>query len=212
MPKTVLAVLLLCLSLTSACIRQVGPDDIDVMRSGQLDWQADAEIARVVYVGARDESRHVPQLRALAQSWLERKGYALTENPSMAGYIVQITLLAAGPADAESLRAVVDSGYGSPSLFSGQGATALLADVLLVQRRIPSHKRPSRARMKNVSRRNAVDNSRLRIGLLLRRELRQDADLPSVFAEVLGREISMGIPLPEADEARPEPDTQAGSQ
>ncbi|MDO5484589.1 MAG: complement resistance protein TraT [Desulfovibrionaceae bacterium] len=194
---------LLCLGLLSACVRQAGQDKIEVMRAGSLDWQADEDIARVVYVGARDDSRRVPQLRSLALSWLERKGFAVTDNPSKAGYIVQITLLAAGQTSPEGLRAAVDAGYGSPSRLSGTGSTALLADVLLVQRRIPSHKRPSRARMKNASRRNAVDSSQLRIGLLLRRKLGQTASLPGIFAEVLGRELSVGIPLPEESAATP---------
>lgn len=200
-PRFFLSCLALCMVLAAGCVRQFGPEDMDVFRQGRLNWQADAEIAPVIYVGCRDESRKVAQLRDMAGSWLERKGFATTDNPSKAGYIVQVTLLAVGPASRESLRRAVESGYGAPAALEGGGSTVLLADVLLVQRRIPSHKRPSRARMKNVSRRNAVDNSQLRIGLALGHELREGSSLPGVFADVLGRELSMGLPLPQQDDS-----------
>ena len=194
----VLFCLVLCVLLTG-CKQQVEPGDIDVFRHGRLSWQSDAEIAPVIYVGYHDESQQVPYLRSVAQAFLEGSGFAVTDNPSKAGYIVQLTLLAAGPASRESLCRAVDSGYGAPATLEGGGSTVLLADVLLVQRRIPSHKRPSRARMKNVSRRNAVDNSQARIGLVLERELRQGKALPAAFADVLGRELGMGLPLPQGD-------------
>lgn len=196
--RTFLLCLLLCLGLLQACVRQIGTEDIEVMRAGSLEWQADEDIARVVYVGVCDESARIPELRSLVLSWLERQYFSVTDNPSKAGYIVQISLLGAGPVDPDRLRAVVEAGYGSPARLSGTGATALLADILLVQRHIPSHKRPSRERMKNASRRNAVDSSQMRIGLLVRYELREDVSLPGSFAEVLGRELSRGIFLPDA--------------
>lgn len=194
----VLSCLVLCV-LLAGCKQQLEPGDVEVFRHGSLDWQTDAEIAPIIYVGCHDESQQVPQLRSVAHTFLERSGFAVTDNPSKAGHIVQLTLLAAGPASRESLRRAVEAGYGAPAALEGGDSTVLLADVLLVQRRIPSHKRPSRARMKNVSRRNAVDNSQARIGLVLGREQRQGDALPAVFADVLGRELGMGLPRPQGD-------------
>ena len=100
---------------------------------------------------------------------------------------------------------MVDAGYDGPSKFSGTGGTALLADVLLVQRRVPSARRPSRANLKNISNRNAVASSQMRLGLLVRHDIRLKAGLPPYFADVLARELSTAISAAdgEADASAP---------
>ena len=131
--------LLLGLSLIplNACVRQRDGDasEVEVLRSGALNRAGDEDIPNVVYVNVRDMTNRVFHLRSQTEAWLGRKGFTVTDNPSQAGYIVQITVLAAGQAAPESLRGVVDAGYDAPSVLSGTGGTALLADVLLVQRR-----------------------------------------------------------------------------
>lgn len=64
--------------------------------------------------------------------------------------------------------------------------------MLLVQRRVPSARRPSRANLKNISNRNAVASSQMRLGLLVRHDIRLKAGLPPYFADVLARELSTG--------------------
>ena len=171
--------LLLGLSLLplNACVRQRDGDagEVEVLRSGALNRAGDEDIPNVAYVNVRDMSNRVFHLGSQAEAWLGRKGFTVTDNPSQAGYIVQISVLAAGPVDPDSLRAVVDAGYDGPSKFSGTGGTALLADVLLVQRRVPSARRPSRANLKNISNRNAVASSQMRLGLLVRHDIRLKA-------------------------------------
>ncbi len=87
----------------------------------------------------------------------------------------------------------MDAGYGAPSALSGTGGAALLADVLLVQRRVPSSRRPSRTNLKNISNRNAVASSQMRLGLLVRHDIRLKSELPAYFADVLAHELSADI-------------------
>ncbi len=189
--------LLLSLSLLSltACVRQGdgGAADVEVLRSGALNRAGAEDISNVVYVSVRDMTSRVPHLRPQAEAWLSRKGFAVTDNPSQAGHIVQISVLAAGQTSPESLRHVVDAGYGAPSALSGTGGAALLADVLLVQRRVPSSRRPSRTNLKNISNRNAVASSQMRLGLLVRHDIRLKSELPAYFADVLAHELSADI-------------------
>lgn len=189
--------LLLSLSLLSltACVRQGdgGAADVEVLRSGALNRAGAEDISNVVYVSVRDMTSRVSHLRPQAEAWLSRKGFTVTDNPSQAGHIVRISVLAAGQTSPESLRNVVDAGYGAPSALSGAGGAALLADVLLVQRRVPSSRRPSRTNLKNISNRNAVASSQMRVGLLVRHDIRLKSELPAYFADVLARELSADI-------------------
>lgn len=197
--------LLLGLSLIplNACVRQRDGDasEVEVLRSGALNRAGDEDIPNVVYVSVRDMTNRVFHLRSQTEAWLGRKGFTVTGNPSQAGYIVQITVLAAGQAAPESLRGVVDAGYDAPSVLSGTGGTALLADVLLVQRRVPSSRRPSRTNLKNISNRNAVASSQMRLGLLVRHDIRLKSELPAYFADVLARELSTDISAADSDTA-----------
>ena len=201
--------LLLGLSLIplNACVRQRDGDasEVEVLRSGALNRAGDEDIPNVVYVSVRDMTNRVFHLRSQTEAWLGRKGVTVTGNPSQAGYIVQISVLAAGQAAPESLRGVVDAGYDAPSVLSGTGGTALLADVLLVQRRVPSSRRPSRTNLKNISNRNAVASSQMRLGLLVRHDIRLKSELPAYFADVLARELSTDISAADSDTATATP-------
>lgn len=201
--------LLLGLSLIplNACVRQRDGDasEVEVLRSGALNRAGDEDIPNVVYVNVRDMTNRVFHLRSQTEAWLGRKGFTVTDNPSQAGYIVQISVLAAGQAAPESLRGVVDAGYDAPSVLSGTGGTALLADVLLVQRRVPSSRRPSRTNLKNISNRNAVASSQMRLGLLVRHDIRLKSELPAYFADVLARELSTDISAADSDTATATP-------
>lgn len=197
-------VLLLSLSLLAACIRRGDGDasEVEVLRSGELTSAGgDHDIADVAYVNVRDKSNRVLGLQSQAEAYVRGKGFTVTDNPSQAGYIIQITVLDAGPVDPDSLREVVDAGYDAPSRLSGTGGTALLTDVLLVQRRVPNARRARKANLKNISSRNAVASSQMRLALLVRREIRLKGELPAYFTEVLARELGSALKIAGNDAA-----------
>ena len=67
-----------------------------------------------------------------------------------------------------------------------------MADVLLVQRHVPSAQQPSRSKLKSISKRNAVASSQMRIGLLAHQEFKGEG-VPPVFAETMGKELATHI-------------------
>ena len=167
--------------------------DDEETRQGQLEQpESDANIHPVVYVNVRDNTNKMFGLRAQTESWLQRQGFTVVPNPSEAGYILQVVVLSAGIAAPESVRQMVAAGYDTPSQLSGRGSTALVADVLLVQRHVPSAQQPSRSKLKSISKRNAVASSQMRIGLLAHQEFKGDG-VPPVFAETMGKELATHI-------------------
>ena len=190
-------ILLLCViwAALCGCVRQ--PADaarVEVLRQGQLEQpESDANIPPAVYVNVRDNTNKMHGLRAQTEAWLQRQGYTIVPNPSEAGYILQVVVLSAGVAAPESVRQMVAAGYDAPSQLSGRGGTALVADVLLVQRNVPSAKQPSRSKLKSISKRNAVASSQMRIGLLAHQEFKSDAGVPPIFAETMGKELATHI-------------------
>ena len=205
-------ILLLCVILAAlcGCVRQ--PADaarVEVLRQGQLEQpESDANIHPAVYVNVRDNTNKLFGLRAQTEAWLQRQGYTIVPNPSEAGYILQVVVLSAGVAAQESVRQMVAAGYDAPSQLSGRGGTALVADVLLVQRNVPSAKQPSRSKLKSISKRNAVASSQMRIGLLAHQEFKSDAGVPPIFAETMGKELATHI----HDTAGQDAPAQSGSR
>ena len=189
-------ILLLCVILAAlcGCVRQ--PADaarVEVLRQGQLEQpESDANIHPAVYVNVRDNTNKLFGLRAQTEAWLQRQGYTIVPNPSEAGYILQVVVLAAGVAAPESVRQMVAAGYDAPSKLDGRGGTALVADVLLVQRNVPSAKQPASSKLKSISKRNAVASSQMRIGLLAHQEFKGEG-VPPVFAETMGKELATHI-------------------
>ena len=182
MKKTLFLLLALLLLLLPGCKhRQPAPTDIQVLRQGSL-APADDDTTPVVYVSVRDQSRHVFGLRAEVERLLRAEKYDITDNRSQAGLIIQASVLEAGITDAASAHRMVEGGYGAPSELSGKGATLVLSDILLVQRRVPSDKRPKRFMLQNVGSRNARGSSQMRTGLLA-------SGLPALFVTRLAREI-----------------------
>lgn len=189
--------LLLSLAFASlcGCVRQSADSArVEVLRQGQLEEpEADVDIHPAVYVNVRDNTSKVFGVRAQMETWLQRQGYTIVPNPSEAGYILQIVVLAASTASPENVRQVVAAGYDAPSQISGKGGTALVADILLVQRHVPIAKNSSRAKLKNISKRNAVASSQMRIALLAGQEFKLGAGMPPVFAETLARELATAV-------------------
>ena len=105
MKKTLFLLLALLVLLLPACQhRQPAPTDIQVLRQGSL-APADDDTTPVVYVSVRDQSRHVFGLRAEVERLLRAEQYAITDNPSQAGFIIQASVLEAGITDAATARA-----------------------------------------------------------------------------------------------------------
>ena len=202
-----LILLCLCLVPLTACVRQqANGANTEVLRQGQLEEpEGDVNIPPTVYVNVRDNTNLVFGLRAQTETWLKNNGYTTVPNPSEAGYILQIVILSAGVTSQDKARAVVSAGYDAPSQLSGKGCTALVADVLLVQRRVPSATKPSRLQLKNISKRNAVASSQMRIALLSHQEVRTDAGMPPFFAETLAKELGASVHKAGTDESQPAP-------
>lgn len=190
-------ILMLCLAFAAlcGCVRQ--PADaarVEVLRQGQLEEpEADVNIHPAVYVNVRDNTNKVFGLRTQVEIWLQRQGYTVVPNPSEAGYILQIVLLSASTTAPETARQVVAAGYDAPSQLHGKGGTALVADVLLVQRHVPSTQGSRRTNLKNIGKRNAVGSSQMRIGLLAQQEFKVGAGMPPVFAETLAKELATSV-------------------
>mgnify|MGYP003605038047 FL=1 len=176
------------------CVRQSANNArVEVLLQGQLEQpESDANIHPAVYVNVRATTNQLFGVRAQTEAWLQRQGFTVVPNPSEAGYILQVVVLSAGIAAPESVRQMVAAGYDTPSQLSGRGSTALVADVLLVQRHVPSAQQPSRSKLKSISKRNAVASSQMRIGLLALQEFKGDG-VPPVFAETLGKELAAHI-------------------
>ena len=134
--NSLVLLLFACLLLSSACVkqsaRQAGP--LDVYRNGKLD-EAGTDIADVAFVSVRDSTTLVGNLHGEIERRLRTHGIQLTGNPSQAGYILQISVLACAPSSTDNLKKSVDAGYGAPVTLSGKGHTALVTDALLVLRR-----------------------------------------------------------------------------
>ena len=190
-------ILVLCVLFATlcGCVRQSADNArVEVLRQGQLEQpESDANIHPAVYVNVRDNTNKLFGLRAQTEAWLQRQGFTVVPNPSEAGYILQVVVLSAGVAAPESVRQMVTAGYDTPSQLSGRGSTALVADVLLVQRHVPSAQQPSRSKLKSISKRNAVASSQMRIGLLAHQEFKSDAGVPPIFAETMGKELATHI-------------------
>ncbi|WP_308621053.1 conjugal transfer protein TraT [uncultured Desulfovibrio sp.] len=193
-----LPVLVLILAMSCACVRQRGGVDAEVrvLREGALTPMEHGDVPDRMYVDVRDMTGRALRLPAHAGRSLGNTSVTLVENPSEAGYILQISLLDEGAVDPETFAALVKGGYGTPARFSGGGASGLLADILLVQRKVPSHSRPSRARLKNITSRNAVGSSQMRLGLLIPHETPPHDALPATFADALARELGEALSRP----------------
>ena len=202
-------ILLLCVIFATlcGCVRQSADSArVEVLRQGQLEQpESDANIHPAVYVNVRDNTNKLFGLRAQTEAWLQRQGYTIVPNPSEAGYILQVVVLSAGVAAPESVRQMVAAGYDTPSQLSGRGSTALVADVLLVQRHVPSAQKPERTKLKSISKRNAVASSQMRLGLLAHQEFKGDAGVPPVFAETMGKELATHIHGAAGQDAQAQP-------
>lgn len=198
----VLLLLACLLPLAGGCVKpssqQAG--DLDVYRHGKLD-EAGTDITDVAYVNVRDSTALVGNLHGEIASRLRSHGIELTGNPSQAGYILQISVLACDPSSTEALRQSVDAGYGAPVHLSGEGYTSLVADALLVLRRVP--RAGKKQALQSISNRQAVANSQMRLGLQARKTLDADRGLPADVGRRLAAEICVPVLHHAAETADP---------
>lgn len=189
---------LLALVLSCACVRQrqAQSPEISILRSGSLTLNERGEAVNTMYMDVRDLTGRGLAMPPNLGRYLDKTRVSLVEKPSQAGYILQISLLGEGTVSPDVLASLVNGGYGAPARFSGSGGNGLLADILLVQRTVPSHARPSRARLKNITSRNAIDSSQMRLALLMPFEQSPRAAIPESFVEALGRELDAALGNP----------------
>ena len=132
-----------CLLLVQGCVRQPTPEEVasrvEVMQSRPMQMGALEGVKPVVAVVVRDNAR-VAALHQLMDQALLARGYEVTENPSLAGYVLQVNVIFAGSMDAASARANVPQGYGYKLSPGGEGAHVFVADVLLAARVQPDMK------------------------------------------------------------------------
>ncbi|MDR2744902.1 MAG: complement resistance protein TraT [Desulfovibrio sp.] len=182
---------LLAFSLTlSACIPHNGASELAVLRSGALALPRTEGIARVAYVSVRDGNNRIFGLRAQLERCLAFRGFAVTDNPSEAGYIIQLSVPAAGASSSEAVRGAVNNGYAGEALLSGAEGTALVADALVVQRRVPQSGKKG---LKTISNRMAVADNQMRLALFLPRRVNLQLGLPEYVTEKVAGEICSGL-------------------
>lgn len=157
------------------------------IHQGSLHIPHHVEAPRVVYVDARAAESHAPHLRDHLAEALRKSKFRLADTPSKAGYILHVQILKDGQIDPQSLKSAVQAGYGKKSSLKGGGTRALLVDALMVQRRIPSAKRPSRQQMKNISSRNALGSNRMRLAVYTPASGNNAED----FSRALARELAL---------------------
>ena len=153
--------------LCGACIRPHTPPSMQILQTGSLEAQGGPGVARTVYVDSRDALKPAPVLRDAIVRRLTGAGFEVIDSPSKAGHILHVNVVAAGECDAGTARAAIDAGFDSPVRLQGGGSVVIVADALLVERNVPSpHKARSNA-MRSITRRNALADSRLRLGIIL---------------------------------------------
>lgn len=160
---------MLCGALMTGCVaRKTVPRaaDFSTIQSEQIHVDVTPDAPPRVYVSLRDKTDKVFGLRALVEAHLGSLGYEITNNPSRAGYILQIDVLAAGTADAQAVRQAVPGGYGAPLPIAGQGAEVMVTDVLLALRNKPQPLKKRSHVLRAASSRSAVASYQMRVATI----------------------------------------------
>ncbi|MBD5641430.1 MAG: hypothetical protein HDQ91_03315 [Desulfovibrio sp.] len=161
---------------------------LETFHNGSLNLPDKAGAPRKIYVDCHGNEKLTPHLDQHLEKALAGGNFRIAGAPSEAGYILHVNILDHGSVAPESLKSAVRAGYGNRAGFSGAGADGMLVDALMVQRRVPEAKRESLQKMKNVSSRNAIGSSQMRIGVLgSDREHDAEAFSAAIAAELAGR-------------------------
>lgn len=177
------------------CVRQnhAQSAEIKTFRSGSLHVKGNREAPKTIYVDVRNVAGHEQLSASVIENALKLENFRKAESPSNAGYILHISVLQEGKVDPEVLQKLVKAGYGSEARFSGNGATALLTDALLVQRKVPGDSKPSKAKLKNITKRNALGSTQMRLGLLIQQPGGTSSASHAFLSDALAREIRNAI-------------------
>lgn len=155
------------------CVRQqkaVAQDEVRSYISGSLDLPSHPEAPKLIYIEATEQGKPLP-VSGKVKAALAAENFRIVDNPSEAGYILNLSVLQSGEVNPENFQKLVDEGYGKPAQFQGAGGEGLLVDALLVQRRIPAHSKAGKVRLKNISSRNALESAQMRMGVLIPRQV-----------------------------------------
>lgn len=139
---------------------------VEVLESESLRLVKNPVIETSVYVSLRDASGRVFGLRQMMEDRLRARGYTVTENPSRAGYILQLHVVQAGQGNPAVLRDGVSAGYGHKMPPAGDGACALVVDVLVALRKEPKTSGRQSHVIKSASARTTVSRHQLRTAAL----------------------------------------------
>lgn len=183
--------------LCSACIRTHTPPTMQVVQAGSLEAQGGPGVARTVYVDARDAHKPAPVLRDAIVRRLTGAGFEVIESPSKAGHILHVNIVASGECNAETARAAISAGFDSPVQLQGRDSVVIVADALLVERTVPTPNRARSNAMRSITRRNALADSRLRLGVILPHVERSPLVETSV-ADRLAQEICRPLEVADA--------------
>lgn len=186
----------LCLLTAVACVRQHHAEsaELTTFHAGDLKLPDNPDAPKTVYVDASASPGMAASLARHLGTALASGDFRIAATPSKAGYILHVKILREGQVAPDSLKAAVNAGYGGKSAFRGQGAQALLADALMVQRRVPSAKRPSRQRLKNITSRNALGSSQMRVAVMAtgKTGAARTEDLSRAMANELAMQMKKG--------------------
>ncbi len=85
---------------------------VETLMSETVFLDVEKQVERSVFVDVRNTSDKELNLKQLIVNRLTEKGYAISDKPADAGYILQVNILQIGLADPSALRASVYGGYG----------------------------------------------------------------------------------------------------
>ncbi|MEG2173401.1 MAG: complement resistance protein TraT [Desulfovibrionaceae bacterium] len=177
--KYLRGMLLLCLCVAlSACVQHKSSPlvpTIETLQSEKVRIDITPDAPPRVYVSLRDKTDKVFGVRTLVEQRLTSMGYEITNNPSRAGYILQIDVLVVGLASGQAVRAAVPLGYGAPVDVAGTDSSVLVSDVLLALRNKPQALKKRSHVLRAVSSRSAVASYQMRVATL--------SDAPTKFGE-----------------------------
>ena len=144
-----------------------------------------------------------PVLRDAIIRRLAGAGFEVIDSPSKAGHILHVNIAAAGESDAAVARSAIDAGFDAPVRLQGKDSIVIVADALLVERNVPSPNRARSNAMRSITRRNAVADSRLRLGIILPHANRSPL-LEAAVADRLAQELCRPLELADkqAEEGR----------
>lgn len=177
--------------LGPGCVHQETAQSAELatFHQGNLRLPDNPKAPKLIYVDCGQGGDIAPHLNQHLEKALAQGKFRLAKSPSQAGYILHVNIIKHGDASPEKLKAAVNAGYGSRTSFSGKGADAMLVDALIVQRRIPEAKHPSHQKMKNISSRNAIDSTQMRMGIIALGKKYEKED----FSRAIAKELALRV-------------------